>query len=241
MRVYAASDKPTAYPYKLQNPSTVSDRVRKSADEFILDSGIGDDTTNGDVLDLAHEHDADFVIPCDILHEFKATADNVTEFFDLYAGHPCEATPMIPVQCDPQNGRWHRDHLPMLPDADIYALGGMSVPEVSTSEIITTIERFRDAVGDGPHIHALGIGGGFEIIRRIGGTGLLDSVDCSTPEQAAMNGAVINANGRQQEVLIFTDSDGKNKRTIPLAEFNSWQIADAWNRASKPSTLSEWS
>jgi len=41
-------------------------------------------------------------------------------------------------------------------------------------------------------------------------------------------------------VLIFTDSDGKNKRTIPLAEFNSWQIADAWDRASKPSTLSDW-
>jgi len=241
MRVFVASNMPTEYPYKLQKPATASGYIRETADQFIFDSGIGDDTTNGDVLDLAHKHDADFVIACDVLHDFKATADNVAEFFDLYAGHPCEATPMIPVQCDPQSGRWHSDHLPMLPDADRYVLGGMAVPGVSTDDAIASIERFRAAVGDDAYIHALGIGGGFEIIRRIGGTGLIDSVDCSTPEQAAMNGAVINGNGRQQEVLIFSDSEGKNRRTVPLAEFNAWQIADAWDRASKPSTLSDWS
>jgi len=42
MEVYIASNMPTDYPLKLQKPSTVSDRVRTTAETFILDSGIGE-------------------------------------------------------------------------------------------------------------------------------------------------------------------------------------------------------
>lgn len=237
MKVFVASAMSTAYPWKLQKPSTISDRVRSTAETLIMDSGIGDDVTNEEVLDLAIEYDAEYVIPKDELHDLETTTQNVRDFLELHKQSESNATVLIPVQCDPKNDLWHVDHLPKLPIHTHYVLGGMAVNTVSTTDQIKSIKSFREAVGQSVYVHGLGVGGGMEFVSKVAGTGWLDSVDCSTPEQAAMFGKVLDKRLRQKEIMAFPGGDGKSKRTHALAEFNSWQIHDVWQREAKQTGL----
>lgn len=223
MIVYVASNIPTSYPYKLQKPATIDSTVRATATEsFIMDSGIGDDTTNEQVLDLAHEHDADYVIAKDYLHDRERTTESVREFLDLYPEHPCEATPMIPLQPP------HYFHYEDLKGFDHYVLGGMAGEEFPDHHVVHEVKSFRRVEPDA-YVHLLGVGGGRNLVRMLAGRGLIDSLDCSTPELAAKSGKVLDAQLRQQEVRIY-NGEGSSKRTHPLADFNSWQVADAWER-----------
>jgi len=224
-RVFVASAMPTDYPYKLQKPSTVSDRVRDTADCFIMDSGIGDDVSNSEVIELAITHDADYVVGKDFLHEHDRTTESVLEFLNLLDDSECDATPLIPLQPP-----YHR-HYKQLEGFDHYVLGGMVVDDVTLQEKINWIKEFRQVEPDA-YTHALGVGGGIRFVRQIAGRGLVDSVDCSTPERAAMFGCVLDDELRQNECRVW-NGDGASKRNIPLAEFNSWQIADVWERESE--------
>ena len=225
--VFVASNIDTAYPRKLQKPSTANDTVRDSADVFIYDSGIGDDTTNAEVLDGAHEYAADYVVAKDYLHDRDATTDSIREFVDLHADHPCEATPMVPLQ--PAHGRHYQEVTDELATFSHYVLGGMAVPEVTTRDQLRYIRNFDRVVHDGAYVHALGVGGGKEFVEEMAPTGILDSVDCATPEIAAANGCVIDADLRQKEVREY-NGEGARKRNRPLAAFNSWQLQDVWER-----------
>ena len=216
MRVYIASAMPTTYPYKLQKPSTISPRVRQTAESFIMDSGIGNDVSNEEVLDLAHKFNADYVVAKDVLHDFDTTTGNVKAFLTRFDAHECDATPLIPVQCDPENDKWHVDHLPELPDVDHYVLGGMAVEEVSTTDQIKSIKAFREAVGPDAYVHGLGVGGGIEFVSKVAGTGWLDSVDCATPEMAGQFGAVMDERLRQKQIRVMS-GEGAAKRNIPLS------------------------
>lgn len=221
MKFYVASNIPHDYPHKLQKPATASERIRETAESFILDSGIGDETTNADVLDLAHELQADYVIPCDELHDQDATTAAVDEFLELYQTHGCDAIPMIPLQ--PPHAEHYRD----LRGHSHYCLGGMAVDDVTDKQAIRWMRELRRVAGDGPHVHGLGVGGGKTIIRSLAGDGIVDSVDAATPEMAAINGSVIEDTGRQEQVLIHS-GEGYRKRTAPLSELNCWQIQDMW-------------
>ena len=236
MKVYIASNMPTDYPRKLQKPSTVNDRVRDTAKSFIMDSGIGDDVSTEEVLDLAHNYDADYVVAKDELHDFEATTENVKRFFELYEQHECDAQPMIPVQCNPATDRWHADHLPQLPEYSHYVLGGMAVDEVSTSDQIPAIKKFRDAVGSDVYVHGLGVGGSMEFVSKVAGKGWLDSVDCSTPEMAGQFGCIMDQRLRQKEMRVMS-GDGAAKRNVPLSDFNSWQLQDVWDREAQQTGL----
>jgi len=239
MKVFVASNMPTDYPWKLQKPSTVNDRVRDTAETFIMDSGIGDDVSNKEVLDLAHEYNAEYVVAKDELHDFAATTQNVKEFLELYEEHGCEATVMVPVQCDPETNRWHADHIDDLPDHAHYVLGGMAVDEVGTTEQIKAIKNFREKVGPKPYVHGLGVGGGIEFVSKVAGKGWLDSVDCATPEMAGQFGSILDERLRQKQVRVMS-GDGASKRNIPLSEFNSWQLKDVWDREATQSGLESW-
>lgn len=233
--MFVASNLPTAYPYKLQKPATVTPAVRDTAEVFIIDSGIGnDDMTNRDVLDLAHEYDADYVIAKDYLHDQPRTTESIImDFIPNYERHPCEATPMIPLQpphashyCRIQNQYRRQENGRDFPYTH-YVLGGMAFGDVSDDDVMRYVKEFRRAA-PGVYAHALGIGGGRNLLSRLHGTGLLDSIDCATPEMAAVNGCVLDNELRQTEVRIM-NGDGARRRNIPLAEFNSWQVHDAWN------------
>jgi len=225
-RVFVASNIPTAYPYKLQKPSTVNQRVRDTAEVFIMDSGIGDDVSNAEVLDLAHEYDAEFVIAKDYLHDQERTTESVYTFMELYEDHDCDAWPLVPLQPP------FDEHYRQLDEFGWYVLGGMATDDIHAQQQLEWIRDFR-TVAPEAFAHGLGVGGGFEFARHAAGENLLDSLDCSTPEQAAMFGKVLNEKLRQKSIRTFESGDGVRKRNTPLAGFNSWQVQDVWDREAK--------
>lgn len=220
---FVASNIPHDYPLVLQKPATGSRRIRNTADTYIFDSGIGDDTTTAQVLDRAHELDADYVIPCDELHDQEATTAAIREFDRLHPAHPCDATPLIPLQ--PPHADHYHDH----PERTHYCLGGMAGPDVSDAQAVRWIRAFRRVAGPDPYVHGLGIGGGIGIVRALAGEGLVDSIDAATPELAASHGDVLDDHLGRESVQIHS-GEGNRKRTTPLAAFNCWQVADAWRR-----------
>jgi len=226
-RVFVASNMATDYPYKLQKPSTINDKVRATATDFIMDSGIGDEVSNQKVLDLATEHSADWVVAKDYLHDHDKTTTSIVEFLDAYEASECTATPMIPLQPP------HDEHYLQLQEegieAEYFVLGGMATEDVSTRQAINWIEAF-DRVSNGEYVHGLGVGGGIEFVSQMAGRGILDSIDCSTPEQAAMFGKVLDERLRQQSMRVFESGEGAQKRNKALAELNSWQLQDVWDR-----------
>jgi len=221
--VFVASNMPTGYPRKLQKPSTVTPKVRDSAETFILDSGIGEDVSTDDLLSLADRFDPDFVVAKDVLHDHEATTANILDIVDR--DHPGDL--LVPLQPP------YDEHYLTLADHGIedakYVLGGMSLPDVGHAERLRWIRSFREVAPD-VFAHALGVGGGIEFVEAVAGTGLIDSLDCATPEMAAINGSVLDHRLRQDHVLTFPGGEGRNRRTYPLAEFNSWQLRDVWRR-----------
>lgn len=232
MRVFVASNMPTDYPMKLQKPSTVAPGVRQTAETFILDSGIGDDVSNDELVALSEKYEPDYLVAKDELHDIDTSIENTLELLDReYVGEI-----MIPLQPDYVT---HYNRLAERINADRYkyVLGGMAVPSVSTADAIKWIKRFSNHTD--VYTHALGIGGGIEIVEALSGTGLVDSIDCSTPEQAAINGCVLDQRLRQKEVMSFAGGKGRKHRQYPLANFNSYQTRDVWEReANAQSELS---
>jgi len=224
MKVFVASNMPTDYPSKLQKPSTVSDRVRTTAETFILDSGIGEDVTTNELVALSHEYDPDFLVAKDELNNHATTITNTLELLDReYSGEL-----LIPLQPDyVKHFEKLKDHIDVHDHK--YVLGGMAISEVSTAQQLEWITKFREVAPD-VYAHGLGVGGGIEFVEAVAGTGLLDSIDCATPEMPAINGCVLDQRLRQQETMVFPGGEGRMNRTYPLAEYNSYQLRDVWER-----------
>lgn len=232
--IYVASNMPYPYPYKLGKPENQTPKIRESCTTWIQDSGIGDDTTNKDVLELARQFDADFVIPCDELHKQAETTEAVLEFLELYDESDIRATPLIPLQPP------YDEHYKQLPDFPAYCLGGIAF-DYTAREQVEAIHMFREVAGTNPYVHALGVGGSMEVVRTLANNpNLVQSVDCSTPEQAAINGSVIDAELKQQRVSILT-GEGSSKNRYALAAQNAYQLNDAYTKARKSKMcLSAW-
>jgi hypothetical protein len=225
VKVFVASALPTDYPWKLQKPSTVSPRVRETAEEFILDSGIGDDVSTDELLDLAARFDPDYLVAKDELHDHDTTTENTVELLDRINDAQTDAEVLVPLQPP------YTDHYRKLRERGItdhkYVLGGLAVPEVDTAQALEWIHKFREVAPD-VYAHGLGIGGGIEIVEALAGREVLDSIDCATPEMAAINGCALDTRLRQNELMAFPGGEGRSDRVTPLAEFNSWQIRDVW-------------
>jgi len=223
---------PTRYPCKLQKPSTISSEVRDTAETFIMDSGIGDDVSNKEVLELADEYNAEYVVAKDYLHDHEKTTESVLEFLELYESHVCDSIPLIPLQPP------YDEHYTELEGYDRYVLGGIALDEITLSQKLKYIRDFR-RVAPEVYAHGLGVGGGIQFIRKVAGTGLLDSVDCATPEMAGQYGCVLDSNLRQTEIRVMS-GEGARKRNTALSEFNSWQVQDVWDRECEKSGLERW-
>jgi len=227
MKVYIASNMPTGYPWKLQKPSTVNERVRSTAEEFMLDSGIGDDVSTDELVTLAREYNPEYLVAKDELHNHETTIKNTIELLERASDFAAEV--LIPLQPD------YVEHYQKLTerglDGQKYVLGGMAIPEVDTAQALEWIHKFRDIAPD-VYAHGLGIGGGIEIVEALAGNDILDSVDCATPEMAAINGCVLDTRLRQNEVMAFPGGEGRSKRSYALADFNSWQIKDVWENTA---------
>ena len=234
--IYVASNMPYPYPYKLGKPENAPKTkddwaIRDSCTTFIMDSGIGDDTTNEEVLGLAERYDADFVVPCDELYDQEATTDAVMDFLELYDDSDVRATPLIPLQPP------YDEHYRELPNFPAYMLGGIAF-DYTPREQVEAIHTFRNEAGDSPYAHALGVGGSMTVVRTLANNSeLVQSVDCSTPEQAAINGMVIDSELKQRDISIMT-GEGSSRGRYDLAQTNAYQLVDAYTKAAKSTKMS---
>jgi len=172
-----------------------------------MDSGIGDDEySNADVLDLADKYDADFVVAKDYLHDRERTTDSIREFVALWESHPCRATPMIPLQPS------HAEHYNDLGGHYHYLLGGMAFG-YSTREIIAEVGKFRERAGMGPYVHLLGVGANAKLLNYLArNPEYVQSIDCSTPEQCAINSSIYGVELKQKDYAIRTGDDSSKTR-----------------------------
>lgn len=228
--IYVASNMPYPYPYKLGKPRHASPKIRESCETWVMDSGIGDDVSNAEVLDLAEEYDSDFVVAKDYLHDQERTTESILEFLELYDDHSCTAMPLIPLQPP------HAEHYKELEGFGAYVLGGMAGPDVSSQDAIRHIRDFRSVAGYGPYVHALGVGGSMTLVRAVANNpDLIQSVGCSTPEQAAINGSVLDSMLKQQSIGIMTGT-GSSAGRYDLAATNAYQINDAYTNELRNDT-----
>lgn len=232
--VFVASDMPYEYPYKLVKPEHVSAGVVESAETVIMDSGIGDDVSNTAVLDLAEQYNADMVVAKDYLHNQDRTTESVRVFLELWENHSCRATPLIPLQPN------HAEHYANLPGHYHYLLGGMAF-DYETSEIINAVETFRAEVGTGPYIHLLGVGANPRLMDWLANNPeYVQSIDCSTPEQCAINGNIYDTRLRQRDYQIRT-GEGSSKTRYLLAQHLAFMLNDAIRqRFENTNTLEAW-
>lgn len=218
--VFVASNMPYKYPYKLVKPEHATPQVAASCDTLIMDSGIGDEITNREVLGLADKFDADFVVAKDYLHEQRKTTESIREFLDLHQDHPCRATPLIPLQPP------HFEHYQDFPNQYHYLLGGMAF-DYSTREIITQVEKFRSTAGKSPYVHLLGVGANSKLMDYLArNPDYVQSLDCSTPEQCAINSKIYDVSLDQQDYQIRT-GEGSRKTRSMLAQQLAYTLCDS--------------
>lgn len=219
--VFVASNMTYEYPYKLVKPRHVSGPVVDSATTVIMDSGIGDKSvSNREVLDLAAQYDADMVVAKDYLHDQDRTTESVNAFLEAWQKHECRATPLIPLQPP------HDTHYRHLPDQYHYLLGGMAF-DYSTDQIIDAVRSFRASAGTGPYVHLLGVGANPKLLDFLArNPGMVQSIDCSTPEQCAINSKMYDTTLQQRDYQIRT---GKGSRKIrsDLARHLALTLCDA--------------
>lgn len=232
--VFVASNMPYEYPYKLVKPEHVTPRIVESADTVIMDSGIGDDVSNTEVLDLAHTHDADMVVAKDYLHNTGRTTESVKTFLEIHDQHDCRATPLIPLQPN------HAEHYADLSGQYHYLLGGMAF-DYDTSEIIRAVEEFRQTAGMGPYVHLLGVGANPRLMDWLANNSeYVQSIDCSTPEQCVINGNIYDTSLRQRDYQIRT-GEGSSQTRYLLAQHLAYTLNDAIReRFEQPNSLEAW-
>jgi hypothetical protein len=218
--VYVASNMPYSYPYKLVKPEHVTQGIVDSAETVIMDSGIGDDVTNKEVLDLAEKYDTDMVVAKDYLHDQPQTTTSIQSFLDLWDNHSCRATPLIPLQPP------HHEHYTELGGQYHYLLGGMAF-DYETSEIIRAVEKFREVAGQHPYVHLLGVGANPRLMDFLAhNPDMVQSIDCSTPEQCAINSNIYDVTLRQQDYQIRT-GEGSRQIRSGLAQHLAYTLCDS--------------
>jgi len=144
----------------------------------------------------------------------RATTDSVLDFVDLWEERSLNARPIIPLQPD------HVEHYRALPDRlrefGYYSLGGIA--KAGPEEQVRALQNFREEIGYGPQVHALGVGSHPDVIRAIrDDPALVDSVDISTPEQSVKNGTLPDKTHKQPATNSFQIARGTNSSTTRSA------------------------
>ena len=196
------------YPYRLQHAGKAKQWLQDESLETILDSGISDEEIgNRETLDKAHELNADYVVPADVLHDRDATTEAVREFMRMYESHPCRAKPLIPLQPP------HEKHYQDLAGFSHYMLGGLKMG--SPVEQLKAIRAFRDVAGYGVYAHGLGLGANLTLIKALReNPRLLDSFDLSTNEQVVIGEKIPDKSWSQRD---FAYPRGDNSSTVRAA------------------------
>lgn len=180
----AANDGARIYwPWRIQPVHEAKKPYRNACERYMIDSSFQfDHIENGDVLDKAHELDAEVAILQDVYQDFHRTVVTIREGLEAVEDHPFEGQIMVPLQAPhAEMWEWIEDDR-----IDMVAIGGLK--DGTDRERIAAAKEVRRAVGEEVHVHGLGWGLSDVLVSAIHeDPGLLDSVDYSTPVQRAMD------------------------------------------------------
>lgn len=198
VKIFAASSLKHPWPYRLQNAAECYPASFWRSQDRIMDSAIGEDLSNGDVLRHAIERHATAVVAKDYLHDQQATTESITEFAGL---HDPEVHPRAYIPLQPPYDEHVAEVYPIIEESHLdhrYMLGGLAT--AAPAERIDELLAFRREVGEEPIAHGLGWGLDDELVATIRDEPpLLDSVDNSSPAQAAQNGQILDKHWRARD------------------------------------------
>jgi len=176
------------YPYIVGRYDQSTPTHAKQAEEYILDSAIGDPSVgNEDVLDRATDIGADSVVAADIKGDTLQTTENIIEMIEMEREREEDFEVLIPLQYDTFST--HVDHYENVKgamsdiseDIEDYRLYVGGINKKSADEQIRRCVNLREHVGLDQYIHGLGMGAHRKwivTIRRC--PWLLDSFDNSS-------------------------------------------------------------
>jgi hypothetical protein len=224
------------WPWRMEPPKEASMSYRNACEVYVIDSDPQDDSvTNVDALDAAFRYDAEVCSLQDVYQDKAGTVDALLEGLEIADSHPFDGTLLLPLQ-QPYVECWREIGEP---DGCWVGLGGLK--DSSVHQRLESAKKFRDYVGDGPHVHGFGWGpvsGGDdpmalarEIRRR---PQLLDSLDYSTPMQRAIGQLMTPGEERMtvqasyasfrlirdlREVTPYPETDDTDTTQLSVVEF----------------------
>ena len=180
------------YPYKLEKHPG-SETIRNTCVEYVLDSAINKPhISNREILDMAVKRRADYVVPKDTPGDPEATIESLREFKRLFETHKDtygHLTPIAPLQ--PPHRESYLQYEELYSEFPIIGVGGLK--DSDPSRQLTAIKNVREEIANTP-IHGFGMGGTLDFVKTVReNPGLVQSVDLSTGEQAALNGQQLTA------------------------------------------------
>lgn len=208
--IYAASSLKHPWPYRLQNAAECYPASFWRSQDRILDSAIGEDLSNEEVLDRAVERHATAVVSKDHLHDQAATTESIRSFVEC---HDPDRHPRAFVPLQPPYDEHIQTVYPIVEDSHLehrYMLGGLvgAHPERRVDELLA----FRSVVGQDPIVHGLGWGLDDTLVAAIrDAPRLLDSVDNSSPAQAVQNDQILD---KHWSATSCSHVDGKYQNAV---------------------------
>jgi len=168
------------WPWRMARENgSLSTRHRNACENYWVDSSIGnEDYGNQEVLDDAHDKEAEGVLLADTEGDFEETVDAIHEGLELADGHPFDGDIIIPLQAP-----FDECYAEFAGQSDYYAIGGLR--HSSDQERIAAAQTVRDLAGNDIHLHGLGWGPRDTLAEAIhDDPQLIDSMDYSTPIQS---------------------------------------------------------
>ena len=225
IRIYAASSLKHPWPYRLQNAAECYPASFWRSQDRIMDSAIGEDLTNEDVLAHAVERHATAVVAKDHLHDRESTTESIREFVHL---HDPDQHPRAYIPLQPPYDEHVADVYPIIEESHLphrYMLGGLAFE--SPQRRIDALLAFREEIGDGPEAHGLGWGLDDNLVAVLREEPeLLDSVDNSSPAQAVQNDQILDKHWRARSYPIV---EGTYQNTV-MGAFEFAMLVQAAHR-----------
>lgn len=165
------------WPWRMQPPSEANSNYRNSCEKYIIDSDpLDDSVTATDVLDIAHELDAEVASLQDVYLDKDATVDSLLKGMEIADSHAFDGELLLPLQ-DPWVDCWRE-----IGEPTEHLLGVGGLKDARPRARLNATKALRNAVGDAwIHGFGWGIDGISNAIRN--DPDLLDSIDYSSPMQ----------------------------------------------------------
>lgn len=191
-----------SWPYRLVQANEANRSGLKDTCETLIVDSVPTDLyfPVSDVLDAAHEMDADYVVMKDYPGEYDVTLDAHERFCSHYQRHECDSKIMA-VATTPNIGRFRAQCRSYKRSFDkglsVHAVAVGGLRDAKASIQARWFREARKVMGYDVPLHGLGVGTSPELISNIRKSikedperPLVDSIDISTPESAVKNNKI---------------------------------------------------